>query len=89
MYISCSSLWDAGITKDKVSCCGSCHDDAELFPGQYDLMEIYPDEIGLPRSDHTIGSICCAVWHFLDKVEERKEILRTIYDKFGCYRRNA
>jgi hypothetical protein len=81
MYISCRALWDAGITKDKVSCCGSCHDDAELFPGQYDLMEIYPDEIGLPRSDHTIGSICCAVKHFLDDLDNREEILRGIYEK--------
>ena len=81
MYISCSALWDAGITKDKVGCCGSCHDDAELFPGQYDLIEIYPDEIGLPRDDHTIGGICCTVSRFLNDTAKREEILRGIYEK--------
>ena len=81
MYITCSALWDAGITKDKVSCCGLCHDDADMFTGQYDLMEIYPDHIGLPRSDHTIGGICCAVSHFLDETGKREEILKSIYEK--------
>lgn len=81
MYISCSALWEAGITKDKVGCCGSCHDDADTFPGEYDLMEIYPDEIGLPRGDRTVGAICCAVKHFLDDLEDREEILRGIYEK--------
>jgi len=81
MYISCSALWEAGITKDKVGCCGSCHDDADTFPGEYDLMEIYPDEIGLPRGDRTVGAICCAVWHFLDDLEDREGILRGIYEK--------
>jgi hypothetical protein len=83
MYISCSALWEAGITKEKVSCCGSCHDDAELFPGQYDLIEIYPDEIGLPRDDHTIGGICCAVSRFLNETGKREDILREIYEKEG------
>jgi len=83
MYISCSSLWDAGITKDKVGCCGSCHDDADMFPGEYDLMEIYPEEIGLPRSDHTVGSICCAVWRFLDTIEDRSGVLLSVYEKEG------
>jgi|GEM_PF-4954294 len=81
MYISCSALWEAGITKDKVGCCGSCHDDADTFPGEYDLMEIYPDEIGLPRGDRTVGAICCAVKHFLDDLDNREEILRGIYEK--------
>ena len=81
MYITCSALWEAGITKDKVSCCGSCHDDADMFPGEYDLLEIYPDDIGLQGSDHTIGGICCAVSYFLDETGEREEILKSIYEK--------
>ena len=85
MYITCSALWEAGITKDKVSCCGSCHDDAEMFPGQYDLMEIYPEDVGLSRSDHTIGSICCAVSHFLDDTGKRQEILKNLYEKEHVY----
>ena len=44
-------------------------------------MEIYPDEIGLPRGDRTVGAICCAVKHFLDDLEDREEILRGIYEK--------
>lgn len=80
MYISCKSLWDAGITKDKVGCCGSCHDDAEIFPGQYDLIEVYPEDIGLPRGGGLVGSICCAVSHFLNYLENKREVLLRVWE---------
>jgi len=83
MYISCSSLWDAGITKDKVSCCGNCHDDADMFPGQYDLIEIYEDDIGIPRKffeSKVIGTICCAVSNFLNNLENKRELLLGLWE---------
>jgi hypothetical protein len=78
MYITCKSLWDAGITKDQVSCCGSCHVDEDEF--DIALTEIYPDEIGLPRSDNSIGAVCCAVNNFLDHTGKRRELLTQVYE---------
>ena len=81
MYISCSVLWDAGITKGIVNCCGSCHDDAEIFPGQYDLIELYPEDAGLTLGDETIGEVCCTVANFLNAMVNKEEILLEIYQK--------
>ena len=83
MYISCKTLWDAGITKDQVSCCGSCHDDEEYDPVGYGLREIYEDEIGLPRTEpfgKVVGHICCAVSHYLDDTGKRTELLKQVYE---------
>lgn len=81
MYISCTSLWDAGITKEKVSCCGSCHEDADSWPGDYPLIEIYPEEIGLPRDGELVGSICCSVHHFLNDLGDKRELFLSIYER--------
>ena len=78
MHITCQSLWDAGITKDKVSCCGSCHVDEDEF--NMSLNDIYPEEIGLQRSDNAIGAICCSVAVFLDKTGMRRELLIQVYE---------
>ena len=83
MYISCWSLWQAGITKEKVSCCGSCHDDAEMFPGSYDLLEIYEEEIGLPRTKpygEVVGTVCCTVSHFMESTGRKAELYRQVYE---------
>lgn len=83
MYISCFSLWNAGITKEKVSCCGSCHDDAESWPEMYGLLEIYEEDIGLPRpffESKVVGHICCAVSHFLNDLVNKEELLRGLHE---------
>lgn len=84
MYISCKSLWDAGITKNKVGCCGSCHDEAESWPETYPLIEIYENDIGLPRKSFeakVVGHVCCAVSHFLNDLKDKREVLMSIYEK--------
>ena len=86
MYISCLSLWDSGITKHAVSCCGSCHDDADEYPDTYGLMEIYEDDLGLPRTSQfgeVVGTICCAVSNFIDGLENRRELLLGILKEDG------
>ena len=84
MYISCLSLWDSGITKHAVSCCGSCHDDADEWPEQYGLIEIYEDEIGIPRQffkAEVAGRVCCAVSHYLCGLPDKETMLRELYEK--------
>jgi hypothetical protein len=82
MYISCKTLWDAGITKDQVSCCGSCHAEAEILP-DYDLIEICEDEIH-PNlrffEAKVIGHVCCSVSNWLDKSGKRAELLKQVYE---------
>lgn len=78
MYITCKAIWDAGITKDRVGCCGSCHIGDEDF--DMGLIEIYEDDIGLSDRMVRVGEICCAVSHALDELPNKQDVLRKIWE---------